>query len=221
MKEVWNALVSSGLISIFGGALTWIFCHVIYAIITAKAQHKYDKELEEEKALIKQDCDIRLERYRLEFNQILAEYQIRFGYWYTEKAKAINVFYKEISKVYSLMQIIVSKEQANVCSKEDREILYMELAAKRKKYKKKLAYLKLYFDDEEEIIIKDFVSKENKFFIKYLINKTIDDRDSFVRDGKMIIDDMSSIMTALRQEFQKILTAQSNVIKYNERERKA
>lgn len=221
MKEIWEALQTSGFLSVLGGVCVWIICHVIYAVITAKTQHKYDKELEEKKALIQHDCDIRLERYRLEFNQILAEYQIRFGYWYTEKAKAINVFYKEISKLYSLMQIILSKEQANVCSKEDREILYMELAAKRKEYKKKLEYLKLYFEEEEEKKIEDFVSKENKFFIKYLINKTIDDRDSFVKDGKLIIDDMSSIMTALRQEFLKILTAQSNVIKYNERERKA
>ena len=221
MKDFWNTIQSSGLASVLGGLIVWIFCQVVYAFITAKTQHKYNKELEEEKALIKQDSDIRLERYRLEFNQILSEYQIRFGYWYTEKAKAINGFYKEISKMYSIMSYIVSKERVSVCSAQEREDIKNQLANQRHKYKEEWMCLKLYVDQEEERLIEEFISKETKFFLKYLVNKATNDRDSFVKEGKMIIDDMSSIMEDLRQQFQKILTSQSKVMKNYEKERKA
>ena len=213
MKETLTTLLNSPVIASIIEAL--LVCFVI-----SRLQHKRNKELEEEKALIQQDCDIRLEKYRFEFNRILSEDQIRFGYWYTEKAKAINAFYKAISEIHSLMQIILSKEQADVCSQEDREELYANLSAQRKEYKKEWAYLKLYFDKQEEELIECFISEENKFFIKYLINKTINDRDSFVRDGKKILDDISSIMEALRQQFQRILTSQSVIMEKNDLQNK-
>lgn len=97
----------------------------------------------------------------------------------------------------------------------------MNLSAQRKNYKNEWMYLKLFVDSqEEEEAIERFISKENKFFIKYLFNKVTNDRESFVKEGTVILEEISSIMETLRLQFQKILTAQSNVMKYNEKERK-
>lgn len=210
MDKIFEAMQSSGLFSVLGGVFAWIFCHVIYAVITAKTQHKYDKELEEEKALIQHDCDIRLERYRLEFNQLLSERQTRFQYWYDEKAKAIKELYEDACKLYfSLLSLHVfnrmhkDKDLDDPQKKEWNEmrntISNLKLNVANNWYRHRL-----FLNDEEDDAFNEFGKETNEW------SKMLDERydqKEVLDKGERYNDSIKDLLGNLRTIFRKAFYA--------------
>lgn len=211
MKEFWSAVQSSGLASVLGGLVVWIFCQVVYAFITAKTNHKYNKDLEEEKALIQHDCDIRLERYRLEFNQLLSEHQTRFKYWHDEKAKAIKELYVDACELYnSLYYLQLFKKLYGKLSLEEKrkrglderinKILIQRVEVEKKWYK-----LRLFLNNEEDNAFSDFKDKVKDW------HNVLAERDDqknvkeIYEKGEECISDMKEVMENLRLIFRMAL----------------
>ena len=220
MDKIIEAMQTSGLLSVLGAVVIWAFFQFVSTRIKASVQHEYDSKLEKEKDKNRLDSEIKIERYRLEFNQILSEYQIQFGYWYTEKAKAINEFYIEISKMYSTMQKVLSREQVDECTKEKREEMKEKLSEQRKKYKEKWLQLKLFVNQKEEELIEDFTAEETKFFVRFIVNKEFDKREEFIKEGQTILEEMSAIIDNLQQQFQDSLQFQNRIITNVDKDKK-
>jgi len=214
MNEFGNTIQSSGLASVLGGAFVWIFCHVIYAVITAKTQHKCNKELEEEKALIQHDFDIRLERYRLEYNQLLSEHQTRFDWWHNEMAKSIKDFYFSLSELYQEMNTYngINKNPKAKQNREMQTILNNKLELIYQLDNSSFVQwlkLRLFLEKEDDLLIGKFFSKENVLAQTFISNQNSCNQ----ADEDKTLQEMLDAMEELKTKFQETLKAPVWIIK--------
>lgn len=206
MNDICTTLLNSPVIASIIEAL--LVCFVI-----SRLQKKNNKELEEEKALIQHDCDIRLERYRVEFNQILSEHQTSFTIWHQEKADATKIIYKELTELYYLLQRLLEMGKKKIehhCSEKEFNEFADTVVAQGRQCNKAWMFLRLYIDKKEDDLFCDFLSKVHDYLILYISSVEKSDINSLTNDGEKFISQMAYILNLLRESFRENLSAQRN-----------
>ena len=205
-SEFWTTLLNSPVIASIIEAL--LVCFVI-----SRLQHKRNKELEEEKALIQHDCDIRLERYRLEFNQLLSEHQTQFKYWYDEKAKAIKGLYFSIQELfYSLTEFLFTFNEfkKHGLDQEREAILKAKYSLFESAHDKAhIEWLKnkLFLDEKEDVVIDCFFNGCAQFVQNYINYLNNHEEDAFVEKGFNVLEKTKTVLPRLRKAFREALNA--------------
>ncbi len=206
MNEFWTTVLSSPVIASIIEAL--LVCFVILRL-----QHKNNKKLEEEKALTKLDFDIRLERYRVEFNQILSERQTSFTIWHQEKADATKKIYKELTELYYLLQRLLDMGKKKIehrCSEKEFNEFADTVVAQGRQCNKAWMFLRLYIEKKEDDLFCDFLSKVHDYLMLYVSSVEKSDINSLTNVGEKFLTQMTLILNLLRESFRENLTAQRN-----------
>lgn len=183
---------------------------ILVCICISWLQNRYNKKLEEEKALIKQDCDIRLERYRVEFNQMLSEHQTRFDCWHHEKAKAIKELYTNACDLYYSLFFLQAFEKlyGNRIAEEsmkERKRRRNEISSLRLKGRKDWYYLRLFLDDEEDNALAGF-EKEVDSWSNILFDNNEQNRAKEIKEhGDAFVNNMKQELGKLRSIFREAL----------------
>ena len=203
MKEVLTTLLNSPVMaSIVEAGLV--------CICISWLQNRYNKKLEEEKALIKQDCDIRLERYRVEFNQMLSEHQTRFDCWHHEKAKAIKDLYTNACDLYYALFFLQAFEKVygNRIAEEsvkERKRRRNEISSLRLKVRKDWYYLRLFLDDEEDNAFVEYEKEIDSWSVILFDNNEQNRAKEIKENGDAFINNMKQVLGKLRSVFREAL----------------
>ena len=205
-SEFWTTLLNSPVMAAIVEAALVCFCIL-------RLQSKKNKELEEEKALIQHDCDIRLERYRLEFNQLLSEHQTRFKYWHDEKAKAIKGLYFTIQELFcSLTEFLFTFNEFKKHGLDQKREAILEEKYSLFDSAHDNAYIewlknKLFLDEKEDAVIECFFKECSQFVQNYINYRKNHKADAFVEKGFNVLEKTKTVLPGLRKAFREALNA--------------
>ena len=177
MESIGIVISSMAASSIVCCVLGWLFREWISARLKKSIQHEYDVELEKFKALQRKE----LEGYKAGYKKALSENEIRFSWWYEEKAKAIKEVYSDLSELAFCLQYLQTLEtdpRWQVTGKEQvRANLITRFALKIEHSAEKWLKLRLFLGDMEDQKVSEFRIKTDQLFTLYahsVMNNTAD-----------------------------------------------
>ena len=183
----WNTVIISFLTSsAFGGLLIWFVKKAI--------QHEYD---------------VKLEGFKAGYQKVLAENEIRFSWWYEEKAKAIKEIYSDLSELAFCLQYLQTLEtdpRWQINGKDQvRSTLIARFVLSIEHSAEKWLKLRLFLGDMEDQKVSEFRIKTDQLFTLYAHSVMNNTADMLKSEGEQILRDINAIMDILRHNFQDIL----------------